>query len=184
MQNVEDAKGDFDRLNASARLLLLHLLLSTSPSIEIQIDTKDRWAQYTTVSNTFNNVEHIWKELNAGQPIRSVYTIANDMKLMKGFYEAALELPLAFRDVDSWRPFKARPVLVALSSSAAEGGRGGGIIFGAIDLAAMTQRIGRLSGQLLSSRDGAATFAERENNLFQPACSGGRLDPGSALQTA
>jgi hypothetical protein len=30
LQNIEDTKSNFNRLNASARLLLLHLLLSTN----------------------------------------------------------------------------------------------------------------------------------------------------------
>jgi hypothetical protein len=58
--------------------------------------------------------------------IRSVYTVANDMDLMRAFYEEALELPLAFRDRDHWCQFKAGQVSFALSSSseAAQGARG------------------------------------------------------------
>jgi hypothetical protein len=50
-------------------------------------------------------------------PIRSVYTVAQDMDLMHAFYGEALELPLAFRDRDKWCQFKAGLVSFALSSS-------------------------------------------------------------------
>jgi predicted enzyme related to lactoylglutathione lyase len=106
--------------------------------------------------------------------IRTVYTVANDMDLMLAFYAGALELPLAFRDRDNWCQFKAGPVSFALSSpsEAARDARGSVIVFGATDLAAFAQRIERLGGQHLSSRDmgshgSVATFADPENNLFQ-----------------
>jgi predicted enzyme related to lactoylglutathione lyase len=106
--------------------------------------------------------------------VRSVYTVANDMDLMQAFYEGALELPLAFRDRDNWCQFKAGQVSFALSSSseAASGARGSVIVFDAIDLDVLAQRIERLGGRHLSSRDmgphgGVATFADPENNLFQ-----------------
>ena len=106
--------------------------------------------------------------------IRSVYTVAQDMDLMQAFYAGALELPLAFRDRDNWCQFKAGPVAFALSSpsEAAQGARGSVIVFDAADLAALAQRIERLSGRLLASRDmgshgGVATFADPENNLLQ-----------------
>ena len=106
--------------------------------------------------------------------IRSVYTVANDMDLMQCFYEGALELPLAFRDRGNWCQFKAGQVSFALSSQseAAIDARGTVIVFDAIDLAATTQRIERLGGRRLSSRDmgshgSVATFADPENNLFQ-----------------
>ena len=106
--------------------------------------------------------------------VRSVYTVASDMDLMRAFYEEALELPLAFRDRDKWCQFKAGPVAFALSSrsEAAEGARGSVIVFDAIDLAAFAPRIERLGGRHLSSRDmgshgSVATFADPENNLFQ-----------------
>jgi hypothetical protein len=72
--------------------------------------------------------------------VRSVYTVASDMDLMRAFYEEALELPLAFRDRDNWCQFKAGPVSFALSSrsEAAQGAHGS-----------------------------VATFADPENNLFQ-----------------
>lgn len=106
--------------------------------------------------------------------IRSVYTLANDMDLMHAFYERALELPLAFRDRDNWCQFKAKQVSFALSSpsEAAKGARGSVIVFDAIDVAVVAQRIERLGGRHLSSRDmgshgSVATFADPENNLFQ-----------------
>ena len=106
--------------------------------------------------------------------IRSVYTIAQDMDLMQTFYGGALELPLAFRDQDKWCQFKAGPLPFALSSrsEAAPGARGSVIVFNATDLAALTQRIERLGGRHISSRDmgshgSVATFADPENNLFQ-----------------
>jgi predicted enzyme related to lactoylglutathione lyase len=106
--------------------------------------------------------------------IRSVYTVANDMDLMHAFYEGALELPLAFRDRDKWCQFKAGQISFALSSpsEAAQGARGSVIVFDAIDVAALAQRIERLGGRHLSSRDMGshgivATFADPENNLFQ-----------------
>ena len=106
--------------------------------------------------------------------IRSVYTVANDMDLMHAFYEGALELPLAFRDRDSWCQFKAGQISFALSSpsEAAQGARGSVIVFDAIDVAAFAQRIERLGGRHVSSRDmgshgSVATFADPENNLFQ-----------------
>lgn len=106
--------------------------------------------------------------------IRSVYTVASDMDLMRAFYEEALELPLAFRDRDNWCQFKAGPVSFALSSAseAAKGARGSVIVFDAIDVAVVAQRIERLGGRHLSSRDmgshgSVATFADPENNLFQ-----------------
>jgi hypothetical protein len=43
--------------------------------------------------------------------VRSVYTVASDMDLMRAFYEVALELPLAFRIVTigaSSRPGRSR----------------------------------------------------------------------------
>ena len=106
--------------------------------------------------------------------IRSAYTVVNDMDLMQRFYEGALQRPLAFRDRDNWFQFKAGRVSFALSSQseAAKGARGSVIVFDAIDLAAMAQRIERLGGRHLSSRDmgshgSVATFADPENNLFQ-----------------
>jgi predicted enzyme related to lactoylglutathione lyase len=107
--------------------------------------------------------------------VRSIYTVASDMDLMRAFYEEALELPLAFRDRDNWCQFKAGPVAFALSSrsEAAEGPHDSVIVFDALDLAAFAPRIERLGGRHLSSRDmdahgSVATFADPENNLFQP----------------
>jgi predicted enzyme related to lactoylglutathione lyase len=106
--------------------------------------------------------------------IRSLYTVANDMDLMQAFYEGALELPLAFRDRDKWCQFKTGQVSFALSSpsEAAKGSRGSVIVFDAIDLAVVAQRIERLGGRYLSNRDmgshgSVATFVDPENNLFQ-----------------
>ena len=106
--------------------------------------------------------------------IRSVYTVANDMDLMQAFYAEALELPLAFRDRDNWCQFKVGQLAFALSSSseAATGARGSVVVFGATDVAVLAQRIERLGGLHLSSRDmgshgSVATFADPENNLFQ-----------------
>jgi len=106
--------------------------------------------------------------------VRSVYTVASAMDLMRVFYEEALELPLAFRDRDNWCQFKAGPVPFALSSrsEAAEGARGSVIVFDTTDLAAFATRIERFGGRHLSSRDmgahgSVATFADPENNLFQ-----------------
>jgi predicted enzyme related to lactoylglutathione lyase len=106
--------------------------------------------------------------------IRSVYTVANDMDLMQAFYAGALELPLAFRDRDNWCQFKAGQVSFALSSpsEAPRDARGSVIVFDAIDVTAFAQRIERLGGRHLSSRDmgshgSVATFADPENNLFQ-----------------
>jgi predicted enzyme related to lactoylglutathione lyase len=106
--------------------------------------------------------------------IRSVYTVASNMDLMRAFYEEALELPLAFRDRDNWCQFKAGPVPFALSSGseAAQGARGSVIVFDAIDPAAFAPRIERLGGRHLSNRDmgshgSVATFADPEKNLFQ-----------------
>ena len=106
--------------------------------------------------------------------VRTVYTVASDMDLMRAFFEEALELPLAFRDRDNWCQFKAGQVSFALSSpsEAARGARGSVIVFDAIDLAAFVPRIERRGGRHLSSRDmgshgSVATFADPENNLFQ-----------------
>jgi predicted enzyme related to lactoylglutathione lyase len=106
--------------------------------------------------------------------IRSVYTVATDMDLMQAFYAGALELPLAFRDRDNWCQFKAGQVSFALSSpsEAAQGARGSVIVFDAAEMAPLVQRIERLGGRHLSSRDmgshgSVATFADPENNLFQ-----------------
>jgi predicted enzyme related to lactoylglutathione lyase len=106
--------------------------------------------------------------------IRSAYTVAKDMDLMQAFYEGALELPLAFRDRDNWCQFKAGQVSFALSSpaEAAKGAEGSVIVFEASDLAVLSQRIERLGGRHLSTRDmgshgSVATFADPENNLFQ-----------------
>jgi predicted enzyme related to lactoylglutathione lyase len=96
------------------------------------------------------------------------------MDLMRVFYGGALELPLAFRDQDKWCQFKAGLLSFALSSpsEAAPGARGSVIVFDAADLALFTQRIERLGGRHLSSRDmgshgSVATFADPENNPFQ-----------------
>jgi predicted enzyme related to lactoylglutathione lyase len=106
--------------------------------------------------------------------IRTVYTVANDMDLMRAFYAEAMELPLAFRDRDKWCQFKAGQVAFALSSpaEAARGARGSVIVFDATDVSAFAQRIEWLGGRHLSSRDmgshgSVATFADPENNLFQ-----------------
>jgi predicted enzyme related to lactoylglutathione lyase len=106
--------------------------------------------------------------------IRTVYTVAHDMDLMRAFYGGALEFPLAFRDHDSWCQFKTGPLTFALSSpsEAAPGARGSVLVFDAADPAFFTQRIERLGGRHLSSRDmgshgSVATFADPENNLFQ-----------------
>jgi predicted enzyme related to lactoylglutathione lyase len=106
--------------------------------------------------------------------IRSVYTVANDMDLLQRFYVGALGLQLAFRDRDSWCQFKIGQVSFALCSpsEAAQGARGSVIVFDAIDLPVFSQRIERLGGRHLSSRDmgshgSVATFADPENNLFQ-----------------
>ncbi|SDR43844.1 hypothetical protein SAMN05444161_3996 [Rhizobiales bacterium GAS191] len=107
-------------------------------------------------------------------PIRSVYTVAQDMDLMHAFYEGALGLPLAFRDHDNWCQFKAGPLPFALSSpsEAAPAAQGSVIVFGASDIAAFAQRIERLGGRYLSNRNmgshgSVATFADPETNLFQ-----------------
>jgi len=122
----------------------------------------------------FNSIEYAWRQEMPLSSVRSVYTVASDMDLMRAFYEEALELPLAFRDRDNWCQFKAGPIPFALSSraEAAEGARGSVIVFDAIDLAAFVPRIERLGGRHLSSRDmgshgSVATFADPENNLFQ-----------------
>lgn len=106
--------------------------------------------------------------------IRSVYTVAKDMDLMQGFYAEALELPLAFRDRDNWCQFKLGQLAFALSSpaEAATGARGSVVVFDATDVAQLAQRIERLGGLHLSSRNmgshgSVATFADPENNLFQ-----------------
>jgi hypothetical protein len=89
--------------------------------------------------------------------VRSVYSVASDMDLMRAFYEEALEVPLAFGNRHNWCQFKAG---------------GSVIVFDATDVAAVAQRIERLGGRHLSSRDmgshgSVATFAGPENNLFQ-----------------
>jgi predicted enzyme related to lactoylglutathione lyase len=106
--------------------------------------------------------------------IRTVYTVSKDMDLLQRFYEGALELPVAFRDRDSWSQFKTGEVSFALSSplEAAQGARGSVIVFDASELSIFTQRIQCLGGRRLSSRDmgshgSVATFADPENNLFQ-----------------
>jgi len=106
--------------------------------------------------------------------MRSVYTVAHDMDLMHAFYGGALELPLAFRDHDKWCQFKAGLLSFALSSpsEAAPDARGSVIVFDAADVALVTQRIERLGGRHLSSRDmgphgRVTTFADPENNPFQ-----------------
>jgi predicted enzyme related to lactoylglutathione lyase len=106
--------------------------------------------------------------------IRSAYTVARDMDLMQAFYEEALGLPLAFRDRDKWCQFKSGPLPFALSSlsEAAPAAQGSVIVFGACDIAALAQRIERLGGSCLSSRDmgshgSVATFVDPESNLFQ-----------------
>jgi predicted enzyme related to lactoylglutathione lyase len=106
--------------------------------------------------------------------VRCVYSVASNMELMRAFYEEALELPLAFRDRDNWCQFKAGQVAFALSSpsEAANGARGSVIVFDAVDVAVVAQRIERLGGRHLSNRDmgshgSVATFADPENNLFQ-----------------
>src|SRR5258708_20151450 len=105
--------------------------------------------------------------------IRSIYTVASDMDLMRAFYEEALELPLAFRDRDNWCQFKAGPVAFALSSpsEAAKGVRGSVIVFDAVDVSVVAQRIERLGGRPLSTREmgsprSFATFAAPANHLF------------------
>ncbi|WFU45651.1 VOC family protein (plasmid) [Bradyrhizobium sp. CB82] len=104
--------------------------------------------------------------------IRTVYTVANDMNFMQAFYASALDLPLAFRDRDNRCQFRAGQVSFALSSraEAAQGARGSIVVFNAVDLTA--QRIERLGGRHLATRDmgshgSVATFADPENNLFQ-----------------
>jgi predicted enzyme related to lactoylglutathione lyase len=106
--------------------------------------------------------------------IRSVHMVAREMDLMCAFYEEALGLQLAFRDRDKWCQFKAGPVPFALSSlsEAAPAVHGSVIVFGTTDAAAFAERIERLAGRHLSSRDmgshgSVATFADPENNLFQ-----------------
>jgi predicted enzyme related to lactoylglutathione lyase len=106
--------------------------------------------------------------------IRSAYTVVRDMDLMQAFYGGALELPLAFRDQGRWCQFKAGVLPFALSSpaEAPPGARGSVIVFDAADVALFTQRIERLGGRHLASRDMGAhgsvvTFADPENNLFQ-----------------
>src|SRR5258708_38942524 len=85
--------------------------------------------------------------------IRSVYTVAKDMDLMRAFYEEALELPLAFRDRDNWCQFKAGQVAFSRGSpsQAADGARGSGIVFDATGLTAFVPQIERLGGRHLSN---------------------------------
>jgi predicted enzyme related to lactoylglutathione lyase len=106
--------------------------------------------------------------------VGSVYAVASDMDLMRAFYEEALELPMAFRNRHNWCQLKAVQVAFALSSAseAAKGARGSVIVFDTVDVAVVAQRIERLGGRHLSSRDmgsrgSAATFADPENNPFQ-----------------
>jgi predicted enzyme related to lactoylglutathione lyase len=96
------------------------------------------------------------------------------MDLMQAFYGGALGLPLSFRDHDKWCQFKAGPVAFALSSSseAAPGAKGSVIVFGATDVAVLTEQIERLGGRHVSSRDmgqhgSVVTFADPEDNLIQ-----------------
>jgi predicted enzyme related to lactoylglutathione lyase len=96
------------------------------------------------------------------------------MDLMCAFYEEALGLPLAFRDRDKWSQFKAAPVPFALSSlsEAAPAAHGSVVVFGTAEIAAFAERIERLGGRHLKSRDmgshgSVAMFADPENNLFQ-----------------
>jgi predicted enzyme related to lactoylglutathione lyase len=141
---------------------------------EIRIDTNEGWLQYTTIKHIFNYIEYSGSRKMSPGAVRSVYTVANDMDLMHAFYEGVLELPLAFRDRDNWCQFKTGQVSFALSSpsEAARGARGSVIVFDPIDVTAFAQRIERLGGRHLSSRDmgphgSVATFADPENNLFQ-----------------
>jgi predicted enzyme related to lactoylglutathione lyase len=106
--------------------------------------------------------------------VRTVYTVANDMDLMQAFYAGALELPLAFRDRGHWCQFKAGQLSFALSSpaEAAQGARGSVVVFEATGLIALAQRIERLGGRHVATRDmgshgSVATFADPETNLFQ-----------------
>jgi predicted enzyme related to lactoylglutathione lyase len=106
--------------------------------------------------------------------IRSLCTVVYDMDLMQAFYQGALELPLGFRDRGNWSQFKTGQISFALSaaSEAAQGARGSVIVFDVVDVTAFAQRIERLGGRHLSSRDmgshgSVATFADPENNLFQ-----------------
>jgi predicted enzyme related to lactoylglutathione lyase len=106
--------------------------------------------------------------------VRSVYITVRDMDLMQAFYGGALGLPLSFRDHDKWCQFKAGPVAFALSSrsEAAPGAKGSVIVFGATDVAVLTERIERLGGRHVSSRDmgqhgSVVTFADPEDNLIQ-----------------
>jgi predicted enzyme related to lactoylglutathione lyase len=106
--------------------------------------------------------------------VRSVYMAANDMDLIQAFYAGAPELPLAFQDHDNWCQFNVGQLSLALSSpsEAAQGAQGSVVVFEVTDVAQIAQRIERLGGRLLSSRDmgshgSVATFADPENNLFQ-----------------
>lgn len=104
--------------------------------------------------------------------IRSVYTVANDMDLMRAFYEEALELPLAFRDRDQWCQFKAGQVSFALSSpsEAAEGARGSVIVFDANDVAVFVQRIERRGDGTFPTVTWARTAASRRFPIPRTTC--------------
>lgn len=106
--------------------------------------------------------------------IRSVYSLAKDLGRMSAFYEKALGLERTFRDGDRWAQFKAGSAIFALSSpdEAAPGAAGSVVVFDAVDLEAITQKVERFGGKLVAVRDmGAhgrvATLLDPEGNLFQ-----------------
>lgn len=117
--------------------------------------------------------------------IQSVYTVVHDMDRAQAFYEQALELPMSFRDRSAWCQFKVGPTNFALSSpgEAAAGARGSVVVFETSEADVVGRRIARLGGHHVASRDmGAhgivATFADRENNLFQLlVVSGAKIAP-------
>ncbi|WP_110116953.1 VOC family protein [Bradyrhizobium diazoefficiens] len=106
--------------------------------------------------------------------IRSVYSLAKDLRRMSAFYEKALGLELAFRDGDRWAQFKAGSAVFALSSpdEAAPGATGSVIVFDAVDLETVAQQVDRFGGQLVAVRDmgahgSVATLLDPESNFFQ-----------------
>ncbi|QGZ57519.1 VOC family protein [Paraburkholderia acidiphila] len=108
--------------------------------------------------------------------MQSVYIVAKDIDRLSGFYIAALNMPVQFRDANKWTQFRLQRSTFALSSAeeAAQGAVGAVPVFQVAGeaRAEVEQKILSAGGLLVGQRDMGthgfvATYKDLEDNLFQ-----------------
>ncbi len=106
--------------------------------------------------------------------LQNAYYVTRDMDAAVAFYRDALGLSMKFQDGAKWAQFDAGGVNFSLSSpdEAAEGARGGVVIFEVDDIEAARGRLVEHGATVLDSRDMGShgrslTFRDPDGNLVQ-----------------